>query len=244
LKIKQQNKLVIFFSVFLLLPLTIHAHVYPVSFIAFRDTVYLQDKDLTETLRLYTATKQDMQNSLSGVDMYLAFSRCEYLMGISFKAAGRDSEAAVYFEQGIEWAEQSLAICPTSEGYLLLGTNISFLCEVRRSYGLRNFGRIEENAERALELDPNNLMAKHLIASKYIVAPWPFATVRKGAAILEEIIRQDYQSLDNEDLFALYLLLEAACLKQKKNQEAQMWRERAAAIYPGNNFICLLMQVR
>jgi len=229
---------------FLVCPMTTHAHVFNETFIAFRDTVYLQNQDIQGTNNLYTAAKQDIEKSLTGVDKYLALSRCEYLMGISFKAAGRDSEAAGFFEQGIRWAEESLAIQPTSDGYLLLGTNISFLCEVRRSYGLRNFGKIEENARKALELDPNSLMAQHLIASRYIVAPWPFADVRRGAAILEEIIRQDYLSLEKEDLFGLYLLLEAACIKQRKNQEAQTWRERAAAIYPGNNFISLLMNVR
>jgi len=222
-----------------------YARVYPDSFNDFRETVYMQSRDLSETRRLYTTAKQDIENILTGVQKYLALSHCEYLMGISSKASGRENESATFFEQGIVWAEESLAICPTSEGYRLLGTNISFLCEVRRSYGLRNFNKIELYANEALELDPNNLMAQHLLASKFIIAPWPFADVRRGAAILEEITRQNYLALEKEDLFGLYLMFEAACLKQKKNQEAQLWREKAEALYPtANNFLCLLLNVK
>ena len=232
-----------FFSILLSLPVALYARVPTATFNSFRDTVYLQNVSISETMRLYSVAKQDIERSLSGTIKYLALSRCEYLMGITLKAVGRNSEAAVYFEQGIAWAEESIAIRPTSEGYQLLGTNISFLCEVRRSYGIRNIGQIEENARRALELDPNNLMAMHLIASKYIVSPWPIADLQRGVAILNDILRQNYLALDKEDLFGLYLLLEAACLKQGNNQQAQIWRDLAAAIYPGNNFINLLMRV-
>jgi tetratricopeptide (TPR) repeat protein len=163
-------------------------------------------------------------------------------MGLSFRVEGRSSEAAAYFEQGMAWAEESLELRPTSEGYRLLGTNISFLCEVRRSYGIRNFGKIEENANRALELNQHNLVARYLIAAQYVAAPWPIGNVRRGLALLEEIIRQNYLSMDNEDLFNLYLVLEAANRKLKNYEEAKIWHERGAAIYPTNNFISLLVK--
>ena len=232
-----------FLRFFLYLPMALSAHVPIDTYYVFRDAVYMQNEDLSDTILLYTTAKQEIEQIFVGVEKYLALSRCEALMGVTFKAAGRDNEAATYFEQGIIWAENSLAINPTSEGYLLLGTNISFLCEVRPLYGLRNIGKIEENATKALELDPNNLMAQHLLASRYIFAPWPFSNVRRGVAILDEITSQNYQDLDKDDLFSLYILLEAACLKQRNNHEAQIWRDRAAAIYPGNNFISLLMGI-
>jgi tetratricopeptide (TPR) repeat protein len=235
-------KRTISFYLLLFLPLAIHAQVFPNSFILFRDTVYLQNRNLLDTMRLYTAAKQDIENSLTGVDLYMALSRCEYLMGLSFRVEGRNSEAAAYFEQGIAWAEESLELRPTSEGYRLLGTNISFLCEVRRSYGLRNLGKIEENARKALDLDPNNLAARYLIAAQYVAAPWPLGNVRRGLALLEEIIRQNYLSMDKEDQFNLYLMLETANRKQRNYEEAQIWHERGAAIYPTNNFISLLVR--
>ncbi|MDR0315795.1 MAG: hypothetical protein LBH97_02720, partial [Treponema sp.] len=133
----------------------------------------MQNRNLPETIRLYTTAKQDIEKLFTGAGLYLTLSRCEYLMGISFRAEGRSNEAAVYFEQGIALAEESLVLRPTSEGYRLLGTNISFLCEVRFSYGLRNYPKIEENAKKALELDPGNLAARYLIAAQYVAAPWP-----------------------------------------------------------------------
>jgi len=237
-------KRTISFYILLFLPLAIYSQVFPNSFTFFRDTVYLQNNSLLDTMRLYTAAKQDIENSLTGADLYLALSRCEYLMGISFRVEGRNSEAAAYFEQGIAFAEESIEQRPTSEGYRLLGVNISFLCEVRRSYGLKNLGKIEENANKALELDPNNLAARYLIAAKYVSAPWPFGNVNKGLALLEEITKQNYLSMDKEDLFNLYLMFEAACLKQRKTRDAQIWHERGAAIYPTNNFISQLVNLK
>jgi hypothetical protein len=45
--------------VFLFLSLLVHAQELPNSFIVFRDTVYAQNMQLLETMRLYTAAKQD-----------------------------------------------------------------------------------------------------------------------------------------------------------------------------------------
>jgi tetratricopeptide (TPR) repeat protein len=228
--------------VLLFLTTAIQAQVSSDSFCVFREAVYAQNSDLLQIMRLYATAKEKIENTMSGIDLYLALSRCEYLMGISFRAESRNGEAAAFFEQGIAWAEESLALRPTSDGYRILGTNIAFLCEIRRSYGFRNFGKIEENANKALELDPQNLTARYLIATQYVVSPWPFGNVKRGAALLEEITRQNIQGMEKEDLFNLYLMLEAAYLKQKRTQEAQVWHERAAALYPTNNFISLLVK--
>jgi len=232
--------LIVLFCVFMSLAYTIRA--LPNSFIAFRDTVYMQDKELLETLRLYTGVKQDIEELYTGAEFYLMLSHCEYLMGISFRAEGRSNEAAAFFEQGIVWAEESLRIDPTSEAYRLLGTNIAFLCEAKPSYGIKNFGKIEKNAQKALELDPQNVAAKCVIAIQHITAPWPFTDVKKGAAMLDEITRSNYLTLDKENLFNLYLVLEMVCIKQKKNQEAQIWHDKATELYSTNNFIAILVK--
>ena len=220
----------------------LHANNFPESFCTFREAVYAQNTNLLEVMRLYTQAKEDIERTFSGVDLYTSLSRCEYLMGLSFQIEGKKNEAAAFFEQGIVWAEEALARMPTSEGYRLLGTNISLLCGIRRSYALSNFGRIEENANRAIDLDPQNLTAYYLIAAKYVVAPWPFGNVRKGASLLEEITRQNIGDMEREDLFNLYLMLELACIKLKRNQEAQTWHEKAVSLYPTNNFISILLK--
>jgi hypothetical protein len=92
-------------------------------------------------------------------------------------------------------------------------------------------------------LDPRNLAARSLIAALYIAAPWPLANVERGTALLEEITGQNYLlDMDKEDQFNLYLMYQAACLKQNKTEEAQIWRERGTALYTGNNFISLLVR--
>lgn len=231
------------FCLFLICPLwALHGNSFPNTFAVFRDAVYLQNANSSEITRLYNRARQDIETCYTGVDLYLTLSRCEYLMGIAARAEGRKNEAASFFEQGIAYAEKAIQINPTSEGYRLLGTNISFLCEVRRSYGLKNYGKIERAANQALELDPDNIKAKYLIAAFYVVAPWPVSNLQKGAAMLEEILNQNYLSMDNEDLFNLYLMLQVAAAKQKKHQEAQFWGNRAAELYSTNNFISLLIK--
>jgi tetratricopeptide (TPR) repeat protein len=230
------------FFILLFLPVMLHAHPFTESFCAFREAVYMQNTTLLELMRLYTQAKEDIERALTGADLYTSLSRCEYLMGLSFQIEGKKNEAAAFYEQGIAWAEESLARQPTSEGYRLLGTNISLLCGIRRSYALSNFSGIEENANRAIDLDGQNLTAYYLIAAKYVVAPWPFGNVRKGVSLLEEITRQNIEAMEREDLFNLYLMLELACIKLKRNQDARMWHEKAASLYPTNNFISVLLK--
>jgi hypothetical protein len=103
------------FFFFLFLSLTVYSQTFPDSFVMFRDTVYMQNRNLLETMLLYATAKQDIENLFTGADLYLALSRCGYLMGISFMAEGRNNEAAAYFKQGIAWAEESLGLRLTSE---------------------------------------------------------------------------------------------------------------------------------
>jgi tetratricopeptide (TPR) repeat protein len=225
----------------LLFPAALHAHVFPESFCLFRETVYAQNTALLEVVRLYTQAKEDIEGTLTGAKLYESLSRCEYLMGLSFQMEGKNAQAAAFYEQGIAFAEESLARQPTSEGYRLLGTNISLLCGARPSYALANFGRIEENANKAISLDGQNLTAYYLIAAKYVAAPWPFGNVRKGITLLEEIAAQNTASMEKEDRFNLYMMLELACLKLKRNEEARVWHEMAASLYPTNTFISALL---
>ncbi|MCL2276586.1 MAG: hypothetical protein FWC21_01680 [Treponema sp.] len=60
--------------------------------------------------------------------------------------------------------------------------------------------------------------------------------------ILEEILQQNYSYLDWEDQFNIFLMLQAACIKLNRNQEAQIWRTGGEAIYPTNNFIRFLVK--
>jgi tetratricopeptide (TPR) repeat protein len=221
----------------------VQAQEFPASFCVFREAVYAQNSDLLRIMRLYTAAKEEIKNELSGTDLYLALSRGEYLMGLSFQMEGKRDEAAAFYEQGIAWAEESLNLMPTSEGYRLLATNIALSCAVKSfSYALSNYGKIEDNAKESLALDPQNLLARYVIAAKYVSAPFPAGNPRKGAMLLEEITQQNIECMEKEDLFNLFMMLEAAYRKQKKNTEAEKWRERAAALYPGNNFISAIVK--
>jgi hypothetical protein len=209
----------------------------PDSFYALRDTVYMQDSSALQVVRLYAAAKTEAEQVLAGVDLYIALSRCAYFAGITFQAEGRKSEAAAYYDQGIVWAEDSLSIRPTSEAYQYLAANIALSCWVRpRSYALAHIGKIEENAKRALALNPQNWAAQYIIAAKYIQAPWPLGNIKKGANLLREIVGRNLESLEREDLCNIYLAMAVVSQKEKKYDEEGLWQERALALYPTNRF--------
>ena len=235
--------IVIIACIFIVLPVAANTKILPASFFEFQEFVYLQSGNMTETMRFYRIAKQDIEKTLTGADFHLALSRCEYIIGLYFRAEGRANEANTFFERGIASAEKSIELHPSSEGYRILGTNVAFLCEGKLSYGIKNVGKIDDYAKLALELDSKNLTARYLIAAKYVVSPWPFGNVRKGIALLEEITAENINAMEKEDLFNLYLMLEAACHKLNRHQEAESWHLKAAALYPTNKFIEILVKL-
>jgi tetratricopeptide (TPR) repeat protein len=209
----------------------------PHSFYIFRDAVYMQNTSTVQIVRLYTAAREEIEQTFAGANLYIALSRCAYLAGVTFQAEGRKNEAAAYYDQGIAWAEDSISLSPTSEGYQYLAANVALSCWVRsRSYALAHIGKVEDNAEKALDLDPQNLAAKYIIAAKYIQAPWPVGNMKKGASLLREIIEQDINSLEHEDAVNIYLAMAVVCQKEKKIDEERIWQGKAIALYPTNRF--------
>jgi tetratricopeptide (TPR) repeat protein len=235
----KKMRLLCFFTIFLhdVLSYAQNSQFLPNSFYVFRDAVYMQNTSVVQIIRLYTAAREEIEQTLAGANRYIALSRCAYLAGITFQAEGRKNEAAAYYDQGIAWAEDSLSLMHTSEGYQYLAANLALSCWVRpRSYALANIGKIEENAQKALDLDPQNLAAKYIIAAKYIQAPWPIGNMKRGASLLREIIYQDIDSLEKEDMVNIYLTMAVVCQKEKKNGEERIWQEKALALYPSNRF--------
>jgi len=234
-----------YFCVLLFSHIQLYAEQLPDSFYLFRDAVYAQNTGTVQIMRLYTAARQDIEKIYSSADLFRAFSRCAYLVGVSFQTEGKKNEAAAFYEQGIAWAEDSIALCPTSEGYQYLAANIALSCWVKPlSYALANIDRIEENAQKALDLDSQNLAVRYVIAAKYIQAPWPVGNLKKGANLLEEITKKNIDSLEKEDIFNIYLGMAVVCQKEKKNEEAGIWYNKALALYPTNKFMETLFNIR
>jgi tetratricopeptide (TPR) repeat protein len=209
----------------------------PHSFYAFRDVVYMQNTSAVQIVRLYTAAREEIEQTLTGANRYIALSRCAYLAGVTFQTEGRKNEAAAYYDQGIAWAEDSISLIPTSEGYQYLAANIALSCWVRPlSYALTHIGKVEDNAEKALALNPQNLAARYIIAAKYIQAPWPVGNMKKGTNLLRGIVSQDMSSLEKEDMVNIYLAMAVVCQKEKKTGEERIWQGKAFALYPANRF--------
>jgi tetratricopeptide (TPR) repeat protein len=209
----------------------------PDSFTVFRDAVYMQNTGIVQIASIYAEAQEEIEQTFTGTNRAIALSRCAYLAGLAFHAEGRKTEAAAYYEQGAAWAEESLALEPTSEGYQYLAANIALACLVKpMSYGLVNFKKIDENTEKALALNPHNLAAQYVTAAKYILAPWPVENMKRGASLLREIIQQDMSLLEKEELCNIYLAMALICEHEKKPDEERIWQGRTLALYPTNRF--------
>jgi tetratricopeptide (TPR) repeat protein len=212
----------------------------PEWFLPFMDAVYEQTQSDTQITPMYKETKQRILQSYSGYRLYIVLSQCEYTMGMFFQFEGQNNEAAAFYEKGIDWAEKSLAENPSSEGYQMLAVNIALSCRVKPlSYILANGRDIVRYAKKALELDPENIVAQYLMAVQYIYAPAIFSNVRKGLQMLEEISAHNsltIPQLSKEYRFNLYSSMAFAYNKLKNQEETRLWLNKALDVYPTNRY--------
>ena len=137
----------------------------PDWFIPLREAVYEQILSADEIWPLYQSTAAAANASLSGEDLYVMLSRCEYMMGRAYQYEERDDEAAARFDQGMAYAEMALEIGPFGEAWQMLAENISYSCMVRSwAYVMANGLKVERYSKKALALNSRNAAAQYMIA--------------------------------------------------------------------------------
>ncbi|ULQ58755.1 tetratricopeptide repeat protein [Brucepastera parasyntrophica] len=218
--------------------LIIYAETLPDWFIVLRDALYEQELTADEIVPVYEATVKTAGETLTGQELYVILSRCEYMLGRAYQYEERKNEAAACYEKGIDWAEKALALKPTSEGYQMLADNISQACAVKSvGYAMANGLKVESNAKKALELNPKNAAAQYMIAARYVYAPSPFNNFKKGIKMMEDIITENDAGMEKDDRFNVYSAIGYAYFEQKKYQDARPWLEKSLTVYPTNKYV-------
>jgi tetratricopeptide (TPR) repeat protein len=189
---------------------------------------------------LYRNALAKAQETLTGRELYIMLSRCEYLMGRAYQYEERKAEAIARYDQGISWAERAQEEGAGTEGWQLLAENISQSCVVRPvSYALANGLKVESYSKKALAENPRNAAAQIMIASRWIYAPAPFHNYRRGIRMMEEI--PSASDPEKEDLFNVYSAIGYAYVQQKKPGDARPWLLKALEIYPTNKYVQSLL---
>jgi tetratricopeptide (TPR) repeat protein len=217
-----------------LLPLA-ESFSYPGYFLTLRDAVYAQELSVGEITSLYRDALGKARECLTGRELYIMLSRCEYMMGRAYQYEERNEEAAARYTAGITWAEKALEAGENAEAWRMLAENISQSCVVRPiSYAIANGLKVEQYAKNALKLDSCNAAALYLIAARWVFAPSPFNNYKKGIQMLEDIIAK--RNMEQDDCFNIYLAIGYVYFQQKKYAEAKPWFLKSLEIYPTNKY--------
>jgi tetratricopeptide (TPR) repeat protein len=208
----------------------------PAWFIPLREAVYEQRLHAAAVAPLYQEVRNRAGALPAGAERFVMLSRCEYMMGRVFQEDKRNPEALARYDEGIALAEKSLAVRPTAAAYEILAGNIGQACMIRSTAWVMTHGlKVEQNAKKALELDPRNAGARYLISSRWIFGPGIFGDPQRGIKEMEDILG-DPSVLQKDDRFNVYSALAYGYVRLKKYGEGRPWIDKALELYPGNKF--------
>jgi tetratricopeptide (TPR) repeat protein len=158
------------------------------------------------------------------------------MMGRAYQDNKLAGEAVACFEKGIERAEEALAIQADSGAYEMLAANIGQVCMLKPvPWVMANGLRVEQNAKKALALNPRSAAANYLIASRWVFGPGLLGNPKKGIAEMEAILNNS-EDLQKDEFFNVYSAIGYGYIQLKKHQDALPWVQKSLAIYPSNKF--------
>jgi tetratricopeptide (TPR) repeat protein len=229
-------KSVLVLLVLCICPLLAGAGETPAWFVPLRDAVFAQTLTAEAIAPLYREAVQMAETGFSGKERDAMLSRCELMMGKSFQFDERNSDALVCYERGMVLAERSIAAGPTPEAYEMLSANIGQACMLKsRPWVMANGLRVEQNAKRALALNPRNAACQYMVASRWVFGPGVFGNPQRGITEMEAILN-GAADLGKDDFFNVYSAIGYAYIRLKKTQDALPWIRKSLDLYPTNKF--------
>ncbi|MDR1149463.1 MAG: hypothetical protein LBK66_12620, partial [Spirochaetaceae bacterium] len=167
-------------------------------------------------------------------ELYNMLSYCKFLVAKAYQNEKNDDKARLNFQQGFDYANMSVKINPSSEGYRMMAENISQLCTLNSTiWVIANGLKVETYAKKGLGYDKRNAACAYLIAARWIYAPAPFGNVKKGINQMEQILSGSYDP-QKDDLFNVYYSIAYGYNRIKQPDKTKFWLEKSMSVYPEN----------
>ncbi len=214
------------------------------SVVELRDTMYKNPLNHDAVFAEYEKAVEDVNNTLTGYDLYVELSRCEYFLGRSYFYGEKNDLAGERYDNGMEYAQKALDIKEGEFALLMYAENLSQNCAVKpTSYAIAHGLKIGGFAKDVLKINENNAAALYLLSAQHIYAPSPFHNHRKGIREMKEILEMPSLEAGNDDLFNLTSAIAYGYIEREEYEEALPWIEQALEIYSTNFFALDLKQV-
>ena len=148
-------------------------------------------------------------------DYWLA--KIAYLMGIIEKDSNNHKKAEEYFVSSKELVSKSMDYGDFSDGYRLLADVEGQIIAYRDLLYMTKYGpSIKNMITKAIELDPDNVMAYLSLAMYYRDAPFiAGGDLKKSKSVLKDMV--EVTSNTQIDLFSLYLWIDTAWTNSDNN---------------------------
>jgi tetratricopeptide (TPR) repeat protein len=226
---KNMTCLILVFSTALL-----SAEVAPDWFTPLRDAAYGGVDDAASVEHLGGTVEERAKIELSGVELYNTLSYCKFLVAKAYQNEKNDDKAKLNFQQGFDYANMSVKINPSSEGYRMMAENISQLCTLNSTaWVIANGLKVETYAKKGLGYDKRNAACAYLITARWIYAPAPFSNVKKGINQMEQILSGSYDP-QKDDLFNIYYSIAYGYNRIKQPDKTKFWLDKSLSVYPEN----------
>jgi len=157
------------------------------------------------------------------------------------KRYGNLEEIIQLLEESMSFSEQYLAMGRDARGVRQYAESLSQITTLKTTgFLISNGPKTQSLAREAIELNPNEIKAHMLIASRYIYSPPMFGgNPAKGIGIIEAISQRG--PLDREDAHNINVALGVANMRLDRWLEAAEYFQKAQEIYPGNVYTAAML---
>lgn len=207
------------------------------DYITLRDSVY-NSVPSEELLPLYDTARKSAEEIFTEDSLFVAYSRCEYMMGRAYSYEENKDMAGKHYDAGEAYVNKALEIKRSAAALIMYGENVSQNCSVKPvSYALTMGTKVGGFAKDVLDVDPDNGAALYMKDAQYIYAPSPFHNYGKGIKRMLEIYNDPNIDFEKDDLFNVASAIGYGYMGKKQYDDAKEWFNKALEYYPNNKFV-------
>lgn len=208
------------------------------DYITLRDAMYNSDTSADGLLPLQQKAKESANSLFTDDKLYIALSRCEYIMGRAYSYEENKEMAETYYDKGEALAKKALDIKETAPALLMWAENISQNCSVKGvSYAISMGTKVQGLAKDVIKMDPKNGAALYMDSCQHVYAPSPFHNFKKGIKELTALYEDKSNNYQKDDLFNITSGIGYGYMKKKDYEDARYWFNKSLEYYPGNKFV-------